>query len=162
MPFFEGGNQDPVEWLEEFERKAQINGYNDAHKVNVVGGYLLNEAQAWYQQHQGNLVTTFQSWNNAANRHFKTCFLRHFRNQGRISQWRSKLKRRMQSLTKLVDKYALDVKRLIKRIDFDNQWSEADKIYQFTKGLRKEIACQLNPQLTFQNNLTLDQTIEAA
>jgi hypothetical protein len=27
--------------------------------------------------------------------------------------------------------------------------------------LRREIACQLNPQLTFQNNLTLDQTIEA-
>jgi hypothetical protein len=67
MPIFEGGNQDPVEWLEEFERKAQINGYTDDHKTRVVGGYLLNEARAWYEQHQANNGTTFQSWNNPMN-----------------------------------------------------------------------------------------------
>jgi Retrotransposon gag protein/Zinc knuckle len=162
MPRFEGGNQDPIEWLEEYDRSAQINRYTDNYKLGVVGGYLLNEAQTWYHQHQTNAATTFQSWNTPNTRRFVTRFLRQFRNQGRIIQWRSELERRMQSLTETVDKYALDVKKLIKRIDIDNQWSEADKIYQFTKGLRREIASQLNPHLTFQNNLTLDQTVEAA
>jgi hypothetical protein len=68
----------------------------------------------------------------------------------------------MQGLTESVDKYALDIKRLIKRIDLNNHWTDSDKIYQFTKGLRREIACQLNPHLTFQQNLTLDQVIDAA
>ena len=86
MPTFEGGNQDPVEWLEEFERKAQINGYTDVHKLNVVGGYLLNEARVWYEQHQNNTATIFQSWNNPVNRHFRTRFLKQFRNQGCIIQ----------------------------------------------------------------------------
>ena len=162
MPIFGGGNQDPVEWLEEFERHAQINAYSDEHKLRVVGGYLLNEARTWYQQQLLNYATNFQSWDNAANRRFTTAFLAQFRNQGRIIQWRSELKRRVQGLSEPIDKYALDIKRLIKRIDLENHWNESDKVYQFTKGLRREIASQLNPHITFQNNLTLDQIIEAA
>jgi Retrotransposon gag protein/Zinc knuckle len=162
MPCFGGGNQDPVEWLEEYERNAQINRYSDPYKLGVVGGYLLNEAQTWYQQHQNDPTQTFQTWNVVNTRRFVTRFLAQFRDQGRIIQWRSELERRMQGLTESVDKYALDIKKLIKRIDVNGHWSQADKIYQFTKGLRREIACQLNPHLTFQNNLTLDRTIDAA
>jgi hypothetical protein len=162
MPRFEGGNQDPIEWLEEFERNAQVNGYHNNYKLQVVGGYLLNEARTWYELQEANMGTQFQSWANPNNRCFKTLFLRQFRNQGKIIQWRSELERRVQGLTEPVDKYALEIKCLIRRIDYNNHWTESDKVYQFTKGLRREIACQLNPHLTFQNNLTLDQVIEAA
>jgi hypothetical protein len=110
MPIFEGGNQDPVEWIEEFERKAQINGYTDDHKVQVVGGYLLNEARTWYEQLQANHATRFATWNTVNTIRFRTRFLRQFRNQGRIIQWRSELERRTQNLTESVDKYALDIK----------------------------------------------------
>ena len=50
MPIFIGGIQDPIEWLEEFERCALINQYTDDYKLAVVGGYLQNEAQDWYVQ----------------------------------------------------------------------------------------------------------------
>ena len=45
MPTFLGGMQDPMEWLEDFERCATINQYTNAYKLQVVEGYLLNEAQ---------------------------------------------------------------------------------------------------------------------
>jgi len=161
MPQFHGGVQDPVEWLEEFERCAQINNYDHAHKINTVQGYLLNEAQTWYTTYE-NAHGQFQSWQNNNRRPFVQNFLRKFRTPNRVLQWRSELNNRMQGPTESIDQYAQAIKKLIRRIDHDDNWSEADRIYNFTKGLRKEIAFQIRPQLAFQNNITLEQTIEAA
>ena len=56
----------------------------------------------------------------------------------------------------------MDSKRLIKRVDYQDNWTESDKVYYFTKELRHEIALQLRPHLTFRANVTLEQVIEAA
>ena len=68
----------------------------------------------------------------------------------------------MQTVGKSIDHYAQDIKRLIKRVDHQENWSEQDKIYQFMKGLRREIAFQIRPLLSFRHNTTLEQVIEAA
>ena len=162
MPTFAGGQQDPVEWLEEFDRCAQINGYTNYYKGQVISGYLLNEAHTWFQQTQANAGNAIQSWNNPANRNFVTAFKRKFCSQGRVLQWRSELQNRMQGPSETVDHYAMAIKRLIKRVDPDENWNSSDKIYQFTKGLRREIAYQIRPHLTFQNDVTLEQVIEVA
>ena len=78
LPTFSGGDQDPVEWLDELERCAEINGYRIADMVEVVKGYLLNEARDWYDQIESNNATRFQSWRNAANRNFRQAFLTRF------------------------------------------------------------------------------------
>src|SRR5688572_21675730 len=54
LPMFSGGNQDPVEWLEEFNRCANINGYNNVDKLNSVSVYLLNEARTWFDEIEDN------------------------------------------------------------------------------------------------------------
>ncbi|RHZ79025.1 hypothetical protein Glove_152g60 [Diversispora epigaea] len=160
MPQFHGGVQDPVEWLEEFERCAQINNYDNAYKINTVQGYLLNEAQTWFTSFEATRGQ-FQSWQTRNNRPFVQHFLHKFRTPNRVLQWRSELNNRMQGPTESIDQYAQAIKKLIRRIDYDNNWSESDRIYNFTKGLRKEIAFQIRPQLAFQHNITLEQTIEA-
>jgi hypothetical protein len=129
MPPFSGGNQDPVEWLEEFDRCAQINGYTDAYKGQVIGGYLLNEAHTWFLRVQTNPATLFQSWNNPHNRNFVGGFLQQFRSQGRVLQWRFELQNRMQGPNETVDQYALAIKKLINRVDTGQNWSPSDKIY---------------------------------
>lgn len=40
MPSFYGGNQDPMEWLKEFNRVMRINQYTAEYKLRVVDGYL--------------------------------------------------------------------------------------------------------------------------
>ena len=162
MPTFQGGIQDPIEWLEEYERCAQINRYTDEYKLQIVGGYLLNEAQTWYQGVIGNAAQNFQSWSTVNNRNFKNMFLTQYRTQGKLLQWRAELQNRMQVAGESVDHYAQEIKRLIKRVDHQGAWGEPEKIYQFTKGLRREIASQIRPHLTFRNNATFEQVIEAA
>src|SRR6185295_762198 len=162
MPTFLGGMQDPMEWLEDFERYATINQYTNAYKLQVVGGYLLNEAQTWYQRIVNDGANNFQSWNTANNRNFKNMFLTQFRTQGKLLQWRTELQNRVQVVGETVDHYAQDIKRLIKRVDHQEHWNEQDKIYQFTKGLRRKITFQVRPLLAFRQNATLEQVIEVA
>jgi hypothetical protein len=61
MPTFSDRQQDPVEWLEEFDRCAQINGYTDYYKGQVISGYLLHKASTWFQQTQANPAESIQS-----------------------------------------------------------------------------------------------------
>lgn len=163
MPVFVGGTQDPVQWLEEFEQAAQANQYTDNYKLAVVSGYLLNEAQTW---HQGVIALggagNFQSWGNVNNRNFRNMFLTHFRTPEKVLQWRFDLQSRIQSATESVDQYAQEIKRLIKRVDHLNAWTDQEKIYQFTKGLRREIVYQLKPHLTLQPGMTFEQAIALA
>jgi hypothetical protein len=161
MPKFHGGIQDPVEWFEEFERCAQINNYDNNYKLQTVQGYLLNEAQTWFTTFENN-HGQFQSWENQNRRPFVQNFMRQYRSPGRMLQWRTELNMKTQGPTETIDQYAQCIKKLIRRIDPANNWTENDRIYHFTKGLRKEIAFQIRPQLTFQNNVTLEQTVEAA
>src|SRR4030095_7320531 len=60
MPVFAGGMQDPVEWLEEFERCATINQYPAAYHLQVVGGYLQGEPQVWYHRIANDVANNFQ------------------------------------------------------------------------------------------------------
>ena len=52
MPSFFRGNQDPMEWLEEFNRSAKINQYTDEYKLQVVSGYLQGTAGQWFNEAQ--------------------------------------------------------------------------------------------------------------
>src|SRR6185436_2185278 len=89
-------------------------------------------------------------------------FLIQFRTQGKLLQWRTELQNHVQVVGETVDHYAQDIKRLIKQVDHQEHWSEQDKIYQFTKGLRREIAFQVCPLLAFRQNTILEQVIKVA
>ena len=52
MPSFSGGNRDPMEWLEEFNRSARINQYSSEYKLQVVGGYLQGAVGQWFSETQ--------------------------------------------------------------------------------------------------------------
>jgi len=48
--FFTGdGTQDPVEWLEEFERAAIANNWTAARQLALAPAYLKEIASAWFQ-----------------------------------------------------------------------------------------------------------------
>ncbi|CAB4492491.1 unnamed protein product [Rhizophagus irregularis] len=49
VPTFNGGNQDPITWLNEFNATAMANGWNDTRKLQVVPTYLKGPAAVWYQ-----------------------------------------------------------------------------------------------------------------
>ena len=42
-------------------------------------------------------------------------------------------------LGEIIEQFAKDIKRMIQKIDLENNWNNAQKIYSFTKGLRDDI-----------------------
>ncbi|KAG9294712.1 hypothetical protein G9A89_008191 [Geosiphon pyriformis] len=109
--------------LDNFERAATANQYDDEYKFQIVGGYL-----------QGSPATWFLQETNA--------------------------ERRTQGSGKIVTEYAKAIRKLIKRVDSDRNWTEEQKIHFFTKGLRTDLSYALWPLLALKNNPTMDTAIE--
>ncbi|KAG9286383.1 hypothetical protein G9A89_014549 [Geosiphon pyriformis] len=42
--------QDPIEWLDDFERAATANQYDKEYKFQIVGGYLQGSLATWFSQ----------------------------------------------------------------------------------------------------------------
>jgi len=161
MPSFFGGNQDPMEWLEEFNRSARINQYTDEYKLQVVSGYLQGTAGQWFNEAQEG-QNPINHWNDRDQTSFETSFLATFRTTALINQWRFELQMKVQKLGESVEQYSNDIKKLIKRIDGNNRWSEDEKVWQFLKGLRKDIAYQARPFIMSQEKPTLEKAIRTA
>ncbi|KAG9303272.1 hypothetical protein G9A89_013598 [Geosiphon pyriformis] len=71
--------QDLIEWLNDFERAATVNQYDNEYKFQIVGGYLQGSPAIWFLQGTDA---------NAQQRIFRTPIL--------ISKWRMELERRTQ------------------------------------------------------------------
>jgi hypothetical protein len=162
LPTFAGGDQDPLEWVDEFERCAEVNGHNHNSMLYHVRGYLLNEARIWFDEIHADATTRFNSWRNNTRRDFRCGFLNRFCNPGRLLQWRMELNNKLQLPHESVHQYAQSIRKLIKKVDTRANMLETEKVFHFTKGLRREIAAQITSQLTFQPNATLEQVIQAA
>ncbi|GBC33554.2 hypothetical protein GLOIN_2v1779698 [Rhizophagus irregularis DAOM 181602=DAOM 197198] len=52
LPYFYGGNQDPVAWLEDFTRSYNANGIANVRKLEVVPAYLKGAASTWWNANQ--------------------------------------------------------------------------------------------------------------
>ncbi|KAG9301382.1 hypothetical protein G9A89_018054 [Geosiphon pyriformis] len=50
LPLFRGDAQDPIEWLDNFERAATANQYDNEYKFQIVGGYLQGSPATWFLQ----------------------------------------------------------------------------------------------------------------
>jgi hypothetical protein len=65
IPTFQGGNQDPVAWLRDFNLASEANGWNAVRKLQVVPAYLKGSVATWYQI--ANNANNFTAWDRANN-----------------------------------------------------------------------------------------------
>jgi len=63
IELFYSDDQDPIGWLEDFEKAAIANKYSKARKLAIVRAYLKGTAAAWLAQHMQNSATTPITWN---------------------------------------------------------------------------------------------------
>src|SRR2546421_7180854 len=134
FPEFRGGNQNPIEWLESFDRACSANRVNEARKLILAGSYLKGTALTWYNQHH------FGYWNNSqyATVSFTHQFQNEFCNPFKISQWKHQLRNRKQRPGETIEEYAAAIYELWKRIDPMSRRTELDCIHEFIEGLRPE------------------------
>ncbi|KAG9299999.1 hypothetical protein G9A89_009727 [Geosiphon pyriformis] len=112
---------------------------------------------------KGSPATWFSQKANAEeNISFTTCFENKFRTPILIFKWHIELEKRTQGPDKMVTEYVKVIKKLIKKVNFERNWTEEQKIYFFTKKLRTDLSYAFWPFLVLKNNFTMDMTIELA
>ncbi|KAG9303758.1 hypothetical protein G9A89_018655 [Geosiphon pyriformis] len=159
--------QDSIEWLDDFERAATANQYDNEYKFQIVGGYLQGSPATWFSQEtDANAQQRIIRWTPANVGEINTSFTTRFENKFRtpilILKWRMELERRTQGSGEVVTKYAKAIRKLIKRVDTRRNWTEEQKIHSFTKGLRTDLSYALWPLLALKDNPTMDMAIELA
>ncbi|KAG9298712.1 hypothetical protein G9A89_012780 [Geosiphon pyriformis] len=164
---FRGDAQDPIEWLDDFERAATANQYDDEYKFQIVGGYLQSSPATWFSQEtDANVDQRIIKWmpTNAGenNISFTTRFENKFRTPILISKWHMELERRTQGLGEIVTKYVKAIRKLIKCIDSRRNWTEKQKIHSFTKELRTNLSYAFWSLLALKDNPTIDMAIKLA
>ncbi|KAG9287355.1 hypothetical protein G9A89_023726 [Geosiphon pyriformis] len=103
-------------------------------------------------------------WTPTNAREKNTSFIIRFETKFRtpilISKWHMELERRIQDPGEVITEYAKAIRKLIKCVDSGRNWTEKQKIYFFTKGLRTNLSYALWPFLALKDNSTMDMAIE--
>jgi len=159
---FEGYNQDPTEWMHDFERAAGTQGWTPAQKLDRVKPYIRGEAGEWYRNHAE--FVRWETTNDNPNRDeaFREAFLDRFRTRGKVLHWHLELDQLVQKATETVDQYARQLRRLLRRVDPENEMTEPMRIHTFVRGLRPAIQAQMINFLTCRDEVNLVDTIAAA
>ena len=134
FPEFRGGNQDPIEWLEAFERACNANRVPENRRIILVSSYLKGTALTWYNRQ------TIHSWcnNHYTANSFIHLFKNYFCNPFKLNQWKHQLRNRKQKPGETVEEYIAAMEELWKRIDPTGIRTDMDKIHEFIEGLRPE------------------------
>lgn len=164
IPIFYGGNQDPYEWYQDFDRSCNANGITDARKLEVVPAYLKGAASTWWSQNQRlangnpNKIIAWTGPNN--NTAFDIQFLAVFRTQTLVEIWTTELDRRRQQPGESVDTYAAALQELYDRVEGDGnfQYPENLKARKFVNGLKPELYVNVKPH----NDVTWNAAVNRA
>ncbi|KAG9293734.1 hypothetical protein G9A89_019071 [Geosiphon pyriformis] len=82
IPLFRGDTQDPIEWLDDFERATTANQYDDEDKFQIVGGYLQGSPATWFlQETNANAQQKIVKWTPVNVGEINTSFTTRFENK---------------------------------------------------------------------------------
>ncbi|KAG9290261.1 hypothetical protein G9A89_022237 [Geosiphon pyriformis] len=167
LPLFRGDTQDPIEWLDDFERAATADQYDEEYKFQIIGGYLQGSPATWFLQEtdanaQHKIIRWTPTNTGEENTSFTIQFEAKFRTLILISKWCMELERKTQGPGEVVTEYAKAIRKLIKCVDSGRNWTEEQKIHSFTKGLKTDLSYALWPLLALKDNSTIDMAIKLA
>ena len=61
---YHGNDQDPTEWLNDFNVATQANGIVAGRKIQIVWGYLEETAAIWFDERGRDNTTQLTTWND--------------------------------------------------------------------------------------------------
>jgi len=162
LPYFYGGDQDPVAWLEEFTRSCNANGIQNARKLEVVPAYLKGPASTWWNANQAlnnvnpNRITAWTG--NGNNTDFTANFPNAFRTQTLVEIWTTELEQRRQQPGENVNTYAAALQELYRRVETNAfVYPEAFKARKFVNGLLPDLYVTVKPHNDQTWNAAVDR-----
>jgi hypothetical protein len=159
--------EDAILWLEHFEQAADRNEWSDAHKLKNVGAYLDANAAAWWSNER-QALTAWRTGNNPAKSSVGTfyhAYLTAFVTPELQSFWQNQLLQAKQCSNEDVSKYAMRIQDLVKRVRFNNEFSDFQVSEIFLNGLTVDLQTAI---LDFESDKqdsslrTFDKRVETA
>ena len=140
FPKFEGGEDDPYEWLDQYEAACEVNGVKGNRILDLLSASLEGPALIWWRSVRRN-VTTWEAWKSEYHRKrsFKYQFLTRFCGPERQQRWMEELRNCKQRPGETVSEYYGKLQILYRKADPARQYPERDHYQQFLKGLRSEL-----------------------
>lgn len=155
-PVFHGDSFEDVEdWLDLFERVANLNGWDEREKLRRVYFALEDFAKTWFENHE----SSFSTWEE-----FRRQVLSTYVRTDRKEKAEAALQTRNQLTNESVAMYIEDMTRLFKRAD--TNMSEDKKLRHLMRGVKQELFAVLvrNPPHTvaeFHSEATaIERTLE--
>ncbi|XP_070385604.1 uncharacterized protein [Dermacentor albipictus] len=145
--------EDVEDWLEQFERVADFNGWDETRKLRNVYFALEESARTWYVNHEA----TLSSWEE-----FRRQLLATYASTDRREKAEHALQARNQRTNESVGMYIEDMSRLFTRAD--PNMTEEKKLRHLMRGVKQELFAGLvrNPPHSVAEFRTEATTIEKA
>ncbi|XP_070378215.1 activity-regulated cytoskeleton-associated protein-like [Dermacentor albipictus] len=155
-PTFNGSlGEDSEEWLDQFERVASFNKWDDAAKIGQVFFSLEGSARTWYENHESSLTT----WEL-----FKRELLKVVSIVTRKERAERLLEPRIQLPNEPVRGYVEEMKRIFRRADLE--MTEEKKFQFLMRGVKEQLFGSLVRQLPktaeefMQEASTIEKTLD--
>jgi hypothetical protein len=154
-PFHGRDDEDPIEWLDSFNRAAIANNSNtEVRKKQIVGGYLKDAAAIWFASISGTIGDHWNTGTNT-NNNFEDLFDRQFASDAKKNIWYQRLMNLRQTSDESVDSYAAKFVKLANRV---NLTDDIQKKRMFLFGLNPA----LTPMVHMQNPMNVNDAITHA
>ncbi len=144
--FYGKEEEDPTEWIRNFDRAAKANKWDEIRKLELVGVYLRGNALRWYEDNEATFIAKEkgedeedEDYKKRLYKEFTEEFIRIFTTREHRRSWRQQLENIKQKKDEKVDTYSNRFKRLWKNIDPDGTHEEI-YLQRYVDGLREELA----------------------
>lgn len=137
--FHGSASEDADDWLDHFDRVANVNDWTHERKLRYVYFALEDSAKIWFENHEATLT----SWEE-----FRRQFLNAFARADRKERAELAMESRIQGPNERVTAYVEDMNRLFRRAD--PSMTEAKKVRHLMRGVKEDIFAGLirNPPTT--------------
>lgn len=115
-------NEDPYEWIDQFERAAEANRWADGRLVAIAKGYLKDAAADWIREATAvGANNQINAWNNnnAAATSLRPRLIAKFASETKQNRWYQELMTTRQLPMETVDDYSLRFRRLLRKVNPD-------------------------------------------
>ena len=157
-------DEDPFEWIDQFERAATANRWGDGRLLAIAQGYLKGAAADWVKAATAAAaVNRITSWdtNGAPLTSLKPRMIEKFAPESKQNKWYQELMNTRQRATESVDDYSLRFQRLLRKVNVNpnNPTVPANlQVRMYLFGLSP----MLTPLVSTDNPANLNAAIERA
>jgi len=135
IPKYKGGDQDPINWLTEFNEACDANGIDGEGKLRIIAAHLEGAPSSWFRRRQRQDGTVLNQWEpndpndaDTVEHSFVEQFKQEYANTFRKAMWKTNLRNRKQKPGETVEKYLSALEDLWYKIDQEDVYPADDKL----------------------------------